>query len=386
MIAGENFTDSARGSFTTFNNTAIGTNTRTEHMRITSAGNVGIGTTTPAAKLDVNGDARFNNQVYAGKNAIINGSYDVWARGTSFASTGGAYTADRWYSAASGSGSTTISRQSPGSTLPDFQYAIRTQRNSGSTETTSQQLGYTLETADSLRFAGKTATISFYARAGANYSPSSSGLFFILNTGTGTDQRVLGGGFTGNTNPLFTSATLSTSWQRYSYQVSIPSTSTQIGFYWQANVTGTAGANDWFEITGVMLELGAAVTNFSRSAGNIQQELAACQRYYWRFTSDTVYQAFGSAMWEPSSVIALGFVDHPIVMRTVPSSIDFLGPLMVYDGNTAIGINSIAIGSFGSRKRSRLNLTLASSATSNRPYEILSNNSTASYIGFSAEL
>ena len=57
---------------------------------------------------------------------------------------------------------------------------------------------------------------------------------------------------------------ISTSWQRISYSIAIPSTATEIGFYWQANVAGTAGANDWFEITGVQLELGSVLTNFSR--------------------------------------------------------------------------------------------------------------------------
>jgi hypothetical protein len=254
----------------------------------------------------------------AGKNAAINGGFDIWQRGTSFASTGGSYTADRWWSAASGSGSTTISRQAPGSTLPQFQYALRTQRNSGSTETTSQQLGYTLETADSLRFAGQTITVSFYARAGANYSTSGSGLFFLLNTGTGSDQRLLGAGFTGNANILFTSATLSTSWQRFSYQVAIGSTATGIGFYWQANVSGTAGANDWFEITGVQLEIGSSATPFSRAGGDIQGELAACQRYYQRKNSAGNGTIFAMGQCQ-NTTNAYYMCPTPVQLRVSPS-------------------------------------------------------------------
>ena len=34
--------------------------------------------------------------VGAGKNAVINGGFDVWQRGTSFTNPGSAYTVDRW--------------------------------------------------------------------------------------------------------------------------------------------------------------------------------------------------------------------------------------------------------------------------------------------------
>jgi hypothetical protein len=53
--AAENFTATAQGSYLEFSTTAIGATTLTERMRITSAGDVGIGTITPSAKLDVNG-------------------------------------------------------------------------------------------------------------------------------------------------------------------------------------------------------------------------------------------------------------------------------------------------------------------------------------------
>ena len=53
MNASQNWYGAGHGTDIAFGTTENGTTTRTERMRITEAGNVGIGTTTPAAKLTV---------------------------------------------------------------------------------------------------------------------------------------------------------------------------------------------------------------------------------------------------------------------------------------------------------------------------------------------
>jgi hypothetical protein len=53
--AAENFTATAQGTYLQFSTTATGTTTLGERMRINAAGDVGIGTTAPTGKLDVNG-------------------------------------------------------------------------------------------------------------------------------------------------------------------------------------------------------------------------------------------------------------------------------------------------------------------------------------------
>jgi hypothetical protein len=55
FIAQEDFTESARGSYIQFQTTDIGATSRTEKVRITANGSVGIGTTNPSGKLEVQG-------------------------------------------------------------------------------------------------------------------------------------------------------------------------------------------------------------------------------------------------------------------------------------------------------------------------------------------
>lgn len=63
FVAAENFTGSANGSYITFATTAIGSTSEAERVRIDTNGNVGIGKTTPGAKLNI-----------AGGNILIDGA------------------------------------------------------------------------------------------------------------------------------------------------------------------------------------------------------------------------------------------------------------------------------------------------------------------------
>jgi microcystin-dependent protein len=273
-----------------------------------------------------------NNLTPLSENYIINGGMDVWQRGTSFSYSSPTiiYTADRWsITNAGGSGSPafTVSRQS-GATTPS-RYCLRFQRNSSNTATTYGYLAYSFESADSVIAAGRQVTLSFYARSGANYSPTSSILNFRLVTGTGTDQSLNSTGFTGQVNTDST-ATLSTSWQRYSLTITAQSNTNQLGVQLWSQFTGTAGAADYYEITGVQVELGAYATPFRRNAPSIQAELATCQRYFVLFSAGTVEifnSYFGVALSSGNQRI---FTQFPIEMRVAPSVLTSAGSALNY--------------------------------------------------------
>jgi hypothetical protein len=320
-------------------------------------------------------------------NAIINGGLDIWQRGTSFAApTSNTFVADRWAWQSSSVATKTISRQASG--LTGFQYGIRVARDSGNSNTASNYIGYSMETSDAIRFSGQTVTFSFYAKAGANYSPTSSLLGYRLASGTGTDQNLLTGGYTGNVNLLDSTQAITTTYTRYSFTATVGSTATELGLFFYSTPTGTAGANDWFEITGVQIELGSVATTFKRAGGGtIQGELSACQRYYVRLTAGTTnynpITPIGGAV--STTAIALT-LQPPTTMRTAPSSIEFAS-MSVYGGSS---------GGFGFLSVSALALTRAtggmleleatvSGATAGGFYRLQPNNA-AGYVGVIAEL
>jgi hypothetical protein len=213
-------------------------------------------------------------------NPILNSAMQIWQRGTTSATTASIYTADRWQK---GSATTyNQSRQVTGDTtnLPNIQYCLRTQRTAGSTSTSAIELSQSMESAVSIPYAGKTVTFSFYARAGANYSSSANGLTAYLYSGTSTDANLFAGGFTGAVAVINTVVTLTTTWQRFTVTGTVGATATQLAPYIVYAPTGTAGANDYFEITGVQIDVGSVALPFRTNGATLQGEFSACQRYY----------------------------------------------------------------------------------------------------------
>jgi len=321
----------------------------------------------------------------AGKNGWINGGMDIWQRGTTSASitTSQIYTADRWVAVTGASTATVVSRQTTSDTtnLPTIQYCARIQRTAGQTGTALVQFAQSMESVNSVRFAGQSVTLSFYARRGANYSSASNALNVLMLTGTGTDQQVLVG-YTGSVSAINSFATLTTTWQRFTFTATLATNTNEIGVDFYYTPVGTAGANDFFEITGVQLELGSYATTFSRAGGTIQGELAACQRYYYRQGGDNAYQGFGIGPASGTTNIS-GLIIFPVSMRVAPTAIDF-STLGAYTSGSVISITNATIDA-GAKNSCRTNLTV-SGATTDRTYGIIANNSTSAFIGFSAEL
>ena len=312
----------------------------------------------------------------AGKNLLINGQFNVWQRGTSFASP--TYTADRWRGP--GNAGRTITQQTGG---PEGStYYLRSQRDSGNTSTAATGIAQALESIQSKPYAGKTVTLSFWARAGANYSASSNSLTVDIVTGTGTDQTPWAS-WTGAALAVDTGVTLTTSWQKFSVTGTLSASANQVGILCIQYPTGTAGAADYVDFADFQLEAGSVATPFTTATGTLSGELALCQRYYWRTpqpvgSSDRI-SVFGTCTSTTEQRVV---VQHPVPMRLAPTTIDYAS-LRAYDGAGFPTVTSIAITSTTPLYSEVVSVGTGLTAYRPTAYAVTA---TTGYFGFTAEL
>jgi hypothetical protein len=328
------------------------------------------------------------------RNGALNSAMNVWQRGTSLSnpsSVATAYGADRWnfWRPSGFTTGITMSRQVTGDTtnLPNIQYCARIQRAASNSSTLQLYLAQNFETVNSIPFAGKQVTLTYYARAGANFSAALSILTAQITTGTGTDQQVILG-LTGESTTISANATLTTTWQRFTVTGTIASTATQVVPLFQYTPVGTAGANDYYEITGVQLEVGNQASPYAPATSTYATELAACQRYYWRSTASTLYGTLGIGI-ATSTTNANIQMKCPVTMRVTPTSIDYttIGNLRLTEGVGGFTCTGTLILSGESSPEVPFIAGVTSTGlTQYRTYFLSGNNTAAAFVGFSAEL
>ncbi len=219
-------------------------------------------------------------------NAIINGDFDIWQRGTSQTAAGYG-SADRWTVGLVGS-SMTFNQQTftLGQTaVPDN--PVYYSKADVASVAGAGNFALILQKIEGVQtFAGTTATLSFWAKAD---TAKNMAVEFVQNFGTG------GSPSTEVTGINVTTIALTTAWTKYFFNVTVPSiTGKTLGsggndslgliFWLEAGSTFNARTNSLgqqygvFEISHVQLEAGEIASPFEyRSVG---QELALCERYY----------------------------------------------------------------------------------------------------------
>jgi len=249
------------------------------------------------------------------RNLIINGAMEVSQKGGGSHTTAAAtYWVDRFYTYTAAAGRT-ISQTTD---APDgFKHSIKLQRDSGTTPVDPQYFSQPAESASCVGFAGETITLSFWARAGANFSPASNYINVGVHTGTGTDQSMMAG-LTGSAVVIgTTNQAITTDWARYSFTSgsAVPTTSNQLVFQIITTPVGTAGANDWYEITGVQLEIGSAATDFVHE--EYGTTLAKCQRFFLNYVQGHNKNIGTSGFYNTTTVSTN--VTPPVTFREAPT-------------------------------------------------------------------
>lgn len=321
----------------------------------------------------------------AGKNKIINGNFSINQRSFSSVTTSGTFTFDRWYTDANG-GTFTYTPQTftPGAAPVSGYESTNFLRCVTSGQSGSHYAAIIQRIEDVRTLAGQTATVSFWAKA-ASGTPS------ILVQAT---QRFGSGGSSAVATNL-TAQVLSTSWARYSITFAVPSVSgktigtgsnLEFNFFYSFGGSVIGIQNNTFDLWGVQVEYGSKATPFqTASGGSPQQELAMCQRYYFRNVADLTYGrfAFGSAS---STTAASLLLTPPVTMRTTPTSLDTGGTIALSDFVTTTNTTALTLSGQANKSCILLDATVASGLTQYRPYNLLANSSATAYIGVSAEL
>ena len=327
----------------------------------------------------------------AGKNKIINGDFSINQRSFTSLTTSLTYGFDRWLFLGS-DGTTTYSAQTfTAGAAPVAGYeSTNFARLVTSGQTLTSAFSFLSQKIENVRtFANQTVTVSFWAKAATGTPKIAIEL----------DQQFGSGGST-RVATAVGQVTISTGWTRYSASVLVPSISGKTigtGNSLNANLIVSAGSDfnsrtgslgiqsNTFDFWGVQVEAGSKVTPFQTATGTIQGELAACQRYYVRYTGGTggTLSVLGTGTSTTNTAVTIPF---GTIMRVIPTGIDF-GNLGSSDlVNATINATSVTLNGNTTKEVAVVVLGHASGITQYRPYALIGQTSTVGYIGFTAEL
>ena len=305
----------------------------------------------------------------AGKNAIINGGMDIWQRGTTYTGTGGYQAPDRFYLSAAAD---TVFTRDTGLVPVGAKYSLKA--TIGATAA-APAIFSTLETANSLQFAGQSATLS------VQLATSTSTPVQMQVAYSTSDDVATTGAWTLITN---VNQTTTPSLTRYSMTVSIPSTARSLRIYLGTQFTmATAATINWGNI---QLELGSTATTFSRAGGSIGGELALCQRYCYQVAGTGSSFATIGTGFTASTTIGGTYSFLPVTMRTQPT-ISYNNIRFVTAPGTVTSFSTTGVTITTGSTPTTINLAATlTAATANLPAYLDVTNATTSYFQFSAEL
>jgi hypothetical protein len=334
----------------------------------------------------IHNGTNFVNSAPPSYNYIINGAFDIWQRGTSFASAvNGAFSADRYIATYNGTGVRTISRElftlgaAPEAGYEGTYFYRYNQTSAGTGGSVSNVLEQKIEGVRTL--ANEVITISFWAKADATRTVTP-----IMTQYFGT-----GGSPSASVATSGSAKTLTTSWARYTATVTLPSISGKtLGTDGNDSLiltlqSSTVNATQTIDIWGVQVEEGSVATPFRRNAPSIQAELAACQRYYWIVANGDGDLICNVMIYSTTAIY--GVLQFPVTMRVAPT-IEATSGTNYYQVERNVGsvlFNSINATVFTTTNSVGVGVTGLTGQTAGQAGWLKTNNASA-YLAFTAEL
>jgi hypothetical protein len=234
---------------------------------ITSASNTGTANLT----LDASGNATVGGMVVPAssfkRNKLINGSMNVYQRGSVNATTSGAYTLDRWF--VTPTGATVTVTQSTSTVPTNFTASLNVAGAASVTNVSAYQRIESINCQELVSGAKVTVSGYIYQSTGSAVTTAT----VALTTPTASDNYTsTSSAATTYTIPSFASAT----WTYFNNTFTLTTGCTN-GL--QVTIAlGTSLTTGSLNLTGVQLEVGSVATPYERQI--YSDQLAQCQRFY----------------------------------------------------------------------------------------------------------
>ena len=336
------------------------------------------------------------------RNRLINGAMVIAQRGTSAVNTNVSYPVDRFRLAVSNSSKVSLQQSSTVPTGAGFvnsilatSLAATTVGSSDSYEVSQQIEGYNIADLGWGTASAKTVTLSFWVRSsltgtfGGTFENSGNTRAYpfsytISVANTWEQKTITVAGDTSGTWLTDNSRGIIIRWSLGTGSTYLNTANAWVaGEYYsvtgETKLVATNGAT-WY-ITGTQLEVGSTATSFDYRP--YTTELALCQRYYMKYQGDGSGSNGFAIGYQTSTTVAVFALNFPVTMRSEPTCT--LSNVVTSDGITydAAATFSAISSSYTS---AQIQVTTSSVGAQFRPFRVLGNNNTASYIDLSSEL